>query len=72
MGHKMVVQNHTIGKKIGCKSAIKHKMVHLTRKRAKIWGAKSLKKKEGCKIAQLTKDKKKCKRRIQSKRRGPS
>jgi len=41
------MQNCTIGKKIGGKSAIKHKKVHLTRKGAKIWGAKSLKKKEG-------------------------
>jgi len=39
------------------KSAIKHKKVRLTRKGAKRWGAKSLQKKEGCKIAQLAKDK---------------
>jgi hypothetical protein len=45
-----------IDKKIGGKSAIKHKKVHLTRKEGKRWGAKSLKKKRGCKIAQLTKD----------------
>jgi len=35
------VQNRTIDKKIGDKSAIKHKKVHLTRKGAKRWGAKS-------------------------------
>jgi len=35
------VQNCTIGKKKGGKSAIKHKKVHLTRKEAKRWGAKS-------------------------------
>jgi len=47
------VQNRTIGKKIRSKSAIKHKKVHLTRKGAKSWGAKSLKiKRGGCKIAQ--------------------
>ena len=32
---KKGVQNRTIGKKIGDKSAIKHKKVHLTRKGAK-------------------------------------
>jgi len=36
------------------KSEIKHKKIHLTRNGAKRWGAKSLKKKTGCKIAQLT------------------
>ena len=50
------VQNPKIGKKIGGKSAIKHKKVHLTRKGAKRQGAKSLKKNKGCKIAQITKD----------------
>jgi len=34
-GKKKGVQNRTIGKKIGGKSAIKHKKFHLTRKRAK-------------------------------------
>jgi hypothetical protein len=39
------VQNRTIDKKIGGKSAIKHRKVQLTGKGAKRWGAKSLKKK---------------------------
>jgi len=43
------VQNRTIGKKIGGKSAITHKKVHLIIKGAKRWGAKSLKKNEGVK-----------------------
>jgi len=43
------VQNRTIDKKIGGKSAIKHKNVNLTRKGAKRWGVKSLKKKKGSK-----------------------
>jgi len=49
------VQNRTIGKEIGGKSAIEHNKFHLTRKGAKRWGAKSLKKKMGRKIAQLAK-----------------
>jgi len=41
------VQNRTIGKTIGGKSAIKHNKVYITRKGAKRWGAKSFQKKEG-------------------------
>jgi hypothetical protein len=47
LGSNYIVFCRTISKKIGGKSAITHKKVHLTRNGAERWGAKSLKKKRG-------------------------
>jgi len=50
------MQNHTIDKKIGNKSAIKHKDGVQNQKGGKKIGCKIAKKKRGCKITQLAKD----------------
>jgi hypothetical protein len=50
------VQNHTISKKIGGKGAIKHKDGVQSQKGSKKIGCKIAKKKMGCKIVQLAKD----------------